>query len=114
MHIAFFIGIENLLLVELDLERGALSFVEQALNEINNKLERWKSEGIPTFGRPTGFVVNYSPNQAIRFDLNGKPVETWDRAQRLGKLEFAIGKRPVSSSQIHAVFDGRLGEVHAD
>ena len=30
---------------------------------------------VPAFGRPTGFIVNYTPDRAVRFDLDGNPGE---------------------------------------
>lgn len=36
--------------------------------------------GLPGFGRVTGFVINYTPDQAVRFNLDGNPVEKLDKA----------------------------------
>ncbi len=37
-------------------------------------------------GPTTGFIVNYTPDFAVRFDLNGNPVETLDHAYRPGEV----------------------------
>ena len=50
----------------------------------------------PAFGRPVGFVVNFAPDHAVRFDLEGNAVEMLDQAHRLGVAQFCIGKRPIS------------------
>jgi hypothetical protein len=41
-------------------------------------------EGVPFWGRVTGFVVNHSPDFATRHELDGSPVEELDRAMRVG------------------------------
>ena len=46
-----------------------------------------------------GFIVNYSPDRAIRFDLEGNAVELFDRAYRLGVVQFAIGRRVISQGE---------------
>ena len=41
-------------------------------------------EWLPGFGDVQGFVINYTPDRAIRFDLLGNPVETLNKALRRG------------------------------
>jgi len=41
-------------------------------------------EGLPAFGKVKGFVINYTPDHAIRFDLLGNPIEALDSAYRRG------------------------------
>jgi len=41
---------------------------------------------IPGFGRVTGFVMNYTPDRAVRFDLAGNPMEALEEAYRRGSL----------------------------
>jgi hypothetical protein len=41
-------------------------------------------EGVAAFGKTAGFVINYSPDQAVRLDSNGQPIETLDEAVRPG------------------------------
>ena len=51
---------------------------------------------VPWHGATTGFIVNYSPDSALRFDLDGNPVEYLDRAYRLtAQFELMIGGREV-------------------
>jgi hypothetical protein len=33
-----------------------------------------------------GFIVNYTPDSAVRFDLDGNPVEHFDRAYIPGQV----------------------------
>jgi hypothetical protein len=46
------------------------------------------------FGPTTGFIVNYTPDHAVRFDLDGRPVETLTRAHRPGEVTLYLGGRP--------------------
>jgi len=87
-----------------------VSYIQQALNGLRHKLQRWKSEQIPTFGRPTGIIINYTPDHAVRSDLEGNAVEVLDRAYRLGDVSFSIGKRPVSPGELEALF-GRTTRI---
>jgi len=104
IFVAAFIGIDRLRRVDFDLKQGPVSFINQALDGVREKLARWKSDQIPTFGCPTGIVVNYSPDHAVRFDLEGNAIEVLDRAYRIGDVSFSIGKRPVSSRELQAIF----------
>ncbi len=106
LHIAAILGIEWLRRVDFDLKQGPASYIKQSLNGVREKLARWKSDQIPTFGRPTGLVVNYSPDHGVRFDLDGNAIEVFDCAYRLGEASFSIGKRPVSREELDALFAG--------
>jgi hypothetical protein len=59
IFVAAIIGVEKLLRIDLDTQRP-VSFVRRVLDRL--------PEGIPAFGKPIGFVINYSPDQAVRFD----------------------------------------------
>ena len=103
---ALIIGIDRLLRVDFDLSEGPVTFVKQSLDGVRDKLSEWKWDRIPTFGKPVGVIVNYSPDRAVRFDLEGQPIEMMDRAYRMGKASFSIGKRPVSRGELDAIFLG--------
>jgi hypothetical protein len=79
-----------------------LSFARQALDSLREKIAKGTGT-ITTFGRATGFIVNYSPDHAVRFDLEGKPVEVLDRAYRLGEATFHLKGRVVSPEEWRAV-----------
>ncbi|WP_159299800.1 hypothetical protein [Spiribacter sp. SSL99] len=40
--------------------------------------------GIPLYGPVTGFIINYTPDHARRYDLEGQPLETLQSAFRVG------------------------------
>ena len=92
--------------MNFDLKQGPATYVTQALDGVREKLARWKSDQIPTFGRPVGVIINYSPDRAVRFDLDGNAIEVLDRAYRLGEASFSISKRPVSRGELDAIFLG--------
>ena len=111
LFVAAFIGIERLRRVNFDLSESPTTYIQQALDGLRHKLQRWKlqrwkSDQIPTFGRPTGIIINYSPDYAVSFDLEGNAVVVLDRAYRLGEATFSIGKRPVSRGELDALFLG--------
>ena len=74
IFVAAIIGVEKLLRIDLDATQGPVSFVRQVLGRL--------PEGVPAFGKPMGFVINYSPEKAIRFDLKGQPIAVLDKAVR--------------------------------
>jgi len=96
--VAAILGIDPLKRVDLDLAQGPVSYIKQALDGTRQKLARWDSEQLPTYGCPTGVIVNYSPDRAVRFDLEGEAVEVLDRAYRIGEVSLWIGKRKFFST----------------
>jgi hypothetical protein len=65
-----------------------VSYVRQVLDRL--------PEGVPAFGKPVGFVINYSPDKAVRFDSNGHPIAILDKAVRPGTaVLLRLGGRPI-------------------
>ena len=106
LHVAAIIGIGRLKRVDFDLSKSPETFLKQALDGVREKLAGWKWDQIPTFGKPVGVIVNYSPDRAVSYDLDGNAIEASDRAYRLGEGSFSIGKRPVSRGELDAIFLG--------
>jgi hypothetical protein len=83
--------------IELDLSKPSNTFVQQALAALPSKLHLGKDGRltVPFFGYALGFIVNYSPDQAVRYDLKGNAVEDLSKAFRLGRASFSLkgGKR---------------------
>ncbi len=47
-------------------------------------------------GKPlSSFIVNYTPDSAVSFDLDGNPVEHFARAYTPGQVELFLGRRKV-------------------
>lgn len=40
-------------------------------------------QGIPLYDGVTGFTINYTPDRAVRYDLNGQPLEQLNAAVRV-------------------------------
>jgi hypothetical protein len=76
IFVAAMIGVEKLLRIDLHATQGPVSFVRRVLDRL--------PEGVPAFGKAIGFVINYSPDQAVRFDRNGQPIAILDKAIRPG------------------------------
>jgi hypothetical protein len=91
--------------VDFDPDSNPVTSIDQALEILRKKLKRWK-RNIPCFGEPTGTIINYSPDRAVRFDLDGQPVEIFDAAYRLGRASLTIRRRECSAVQLRAVFLG--------
>jgi hypothetical protein len=66
IFVAAMVGVEKLLRIDLHATQGPVSFVRQVLDRL--------PEEVPAFGKTAGFVINYSPDQAVRFDPNGQPT----------------------------------------
>jgi hypothetical protein len=77
--------------IPLDLSQPAVTFVRQALIVVR------KTPVGPFYGPTIGFVVNYSPDRAARFDLAGNPVAMLDRAYEPGRVALLIGRKQVSA-----------------
>jgi hypothetical protein len=97
IFVAAIIGIEKLLRIDLDATQGPVSFVRQVLDRL--------PEGVPAFGKPMGFVINYSPDKAVRFDSNGQPIAMLDKAVRPGTAVLRLGGRPITAEALGLVFN---------
>jgi hypothetical protein len=85
-------GPERWLKIELDPSEPSSTFVQQALAALPSKLHLGKDGRltVPFFGYALGFIVNYSPDQAVRYDLKGNVVENLSKAFRLGRATFSL------------------------
>ena len=77
--------------IPLDVSQPPVTYAEQALAIVRN------IPSVQFFGRTTGFIVNYAPDHAVRFDCDGQPIETLARAYRPGEVTVSLGRRPVSA-----------------
>src|ERR1700730_8585934 len=96
IFVAAMIGVEKLLRIDLDATQGPVSFVRQVLDRL--------PEGVPAFGKPIGFVINYSPDKAVRFDPNGQPIAILDKAVCPGTAVLRLGGRPIPAEALGLVF----------
>jgi hypothetical protein len=87
-----------------------VTFARQALDFVR------KTPVVPFFGPTTGFVVNYTPDQAVRFDLDAKPVERRPHAYSPGEITLRLGKRKIAPEEFETPLVAILsvGHLHAD
>ena len=103
LFIAAMIGIAELKRVDFTLGSAPVTYIQQALDGLQQKLKRWGRGYLPCFGRPTGFIVNYTPDWAVRFDLDGQAIESFDTAYRLGEATLSIRGHKCSALQLQSV-----------
>jgi hypothetical protein len=96
IFVAAIVGVETLLRIDLDPTQGPVSFVRQTLDRLPQR--------VPAFGKPIGFVINYSPDKAVRFDSNGQPIAMLDKAVRPGTAILRLGGRPIPAEPLGPVF----------
>jgi len=96
-------GAPRYLRVDFDLSKPRPTFIHQILCELRLRLHRFKGV-IPFFGRAIGVVVNFAPERAVRYDLEGNAVEILQRACRTGEAYVRIGGRWLSAGEADAVF----------
>jgi len=85
-------GPERQLKIELDSSKPSDTFVQQVVAALPGKLHLGKDGRLTVefFGNALGFIVNYSPDQAVRYDLKGNAVENLNKAFRLGRASFSL------------------------
>jgi hypothetical protein len=84
-------GSERWLKIPLDLSRPAVTYASQAFAVVRN------TPNVQFFGKTTGFIVNFSPDCAVRFDLKGRPVEAFEHAYSPGQVSISIGGKEISA-----------------
>jgi hypothetical protein len=90
-------GPERWLKIPLDLSLSPLSYAVQAHEFVA------RTPFVPFFGPTTGFIVNYTPDSAVRFDLVGDPVEHFDKAYIPGQVEVFIGKQKLPARGLFGI-----------
>jgi len=101
--VAAFIGVERLLRIDFDLALAPVNYTNQALTDLRRRLTEFKSEALPAFGCPTGVIVNYTPDRAVRFDLNGDPVEVLPHTSRLADPCIGTGRRLLGAGTLRTI-----------
>jgi hypothetical protein len=98
---AAFVGADQSLWVDFEPGSTSISFLKQALRAAKQR------SLIPFFGNAIGVVINYSPDDALRFDMQGIPVEILPTVHQGETLSVSIRGRVVSSKTLAAIFSGR-------
>jgi hypothetical protein len=97
---AAMIGVERILRLDLSEGSAPVTYVQQALDGLDTRLRTWGSSSLPAFGRPQSVVVNYACDQAIEFDLAGKPLRVFEKAVRIGVATLALSDRPITAKEL--------------
>lgn len=105
IFVAALIGVERLLRLDFDPAGDHESYVQKALRAIPQHLAEWHGT-VPAFGRPIGIVVNYTPDHAIRFDLDGMPHDFFNRADHPGQADLLLNGRPILAGVLPRVAAG--------
>ena len=87
-------GAERWLKIRLDTSQSPVTYAAQALAVVQ------ETPTVQFFGLTTGFIVNYTPDRAVRFDLEGRPMETLARAYRPGEVTLHLGGRAISPATV--------------
>jgi hypothetical protein len=83
IFIAAFLGVENLLRFDLDMEQGEETFVvAQAIAA--------KPSWAGPFGKVVGFHINYTPDRCVEYDAQGNVLGMFSKARRPGRADFTL------------------------
>ena len=91
-------GVERWLIIRLDASLPPITFIQQALAALPDKLQP-RRDGhlyVPFFANALGFIINYSPEYALRCSLSGMPLEVLPRAYKPEEVNPSIGRRAIS------------------
>ncbi len=93
IFVASLLGPERILRIDFDTSQEPATYLRQALAQMNLK---YPGGSLPAFGRIMGLVVNYGPNRAVRFDLEGKALEILPAACRVcGTATLSMKGKPL-------------------
>jgi hypothetical protein len=82
IFVAAFLGVENLLRFDLDIEQGEETFVAQAIAANPS----WAGP----FGKVVGFYLNLSPDKCVQYDREGNVLATFSKARRPGRADLTL------------------------
>jgi hypothetical protein len=100
-------GSERWLKIPLDLSQPAVTFASQASSVVR------RTPTVPFFGKTIGFIFNYTPDFAVRFDLSGDPVEALDHAYLPGDVTILIGGKEIPG-EVFARITGLMSDARVE
>jgi hypothetical protein len=86
---------ESFKFIQLDATKPRWTFIHQALRVLNKRLHERRTKIIPFFGAPTGIAINFDPDRAVRYDLEGHALQILKGAVRLGERRVSVGGKPM-------------------
>ncbi len=87
-------GADRWLKIALHVSQPPVTFAAQALTVVR------RTPYVKFFGPATGFIINYTPDYAVRFDINGSPVEVLNRAYSPGEVTLTIGRKTMPAERL--------------
>jgi hypothetical protein len=93
------------LVIPLDTSRSPVTYIQQAVDALPGQTMPRSDGGrhVMFFGKALGLIINFSPDHALRCDLEGMPLEILDRAYRIGEVRLSFGGAPLSSAVVSRV-----------
>jgi hypothetical protein len=82
IFVAAFLGVENLLRFDLDMDQGEETFVAQAIAANPS----WAGP----FGEVVGFCVNFTPDRCVEYDTQGNVLAMLSKARRPGRADLTL------------------------
>ena len=99
-------GVRCRLEIPFDLSRSPITYIQQSVEALPGML-RTGDDGIryaTFFGRAVGLIINYSPDHALRCDLEGKPLQILEKAYRVGEVRLSFGGASVLPTVVSKMF----------
>jgi hypothetical protein len=95
-------GAERWLVIAFDVSKPPITYIKQALEALPEKapVGHDGKRAVRFFGEALGIIVNFSPDEALRCDLEGRPLEVLSKAYRPGEVRLSLGGRPVEAKAI--------------
>jgi hypothetical protein len=90
-------GADRHLWVNFEPGSKSITYIKQALKAVRQR------SPIRFYGRAIGVIVNFSPDSAVRFDLDGEAVDVLPRAYQIGQLTMSLGGRPIRKEALAAI-----------
>jgi hypothetical protein len=91
IFIAAVTGVTKWKRIDLDVVRGSETFLPQTMTVVKNRLAMFGGT-LPMFGAVTGFIINYTYDLSVRYDLNGEFVEAEPHICRFTEPIWTLGK----------------------
>ena len=78
-----------------------ITFAKQVLQALRKRhIDKEGKIIVPFFGRAVGFTINYSPDRAVSFGMDGKAHKVLSKAHRAGEIQLSIGGRDSSPATV--------------
>jgi hypothetical protein len=93
-------GADRHLRVDFEPGTSSVTFLKQAIRAAKRR------SPIRFYGAAIGVIINYSPDQAVKFGLDGEALEILPKAYKIGEISISLRGRPVSKDALTAILIG--------